>query len=384
MSNVNAEEEENEKSSTSISLACVGLSPQYWSYMPMMVCDVRNLELVEGVLCLRLPNECLIPVSKCEIHGVITNIQRQAHGAVLYLIDDGTGLLDCLHFENDENDIYSVPPLTGGRPTVLTSGYETSKNMLGDMVSIRGKLRVVELLEEYHYCEVHVSSIETFEPTTRAQNANACHWLRCIQQQRQADQRPKNGIQIVQALQLTLPAEDDLDDGGYFGNACTCDHVVHKEQLLYCHCHAKPEPLDPSFIFRDALLSLLIQMEQQQQPQSILHFYYKAICTNEQLANLAQEVVSNKTSLSTTCQVHRLFINTFRALREDGVIYLLDADTDEYMLLSKSQVLEPYLLQKSKVGNTQYPPKYLRHVPKKRLIYLSLILRQQTCGKISR
>lgn len=378
--NLKTAEDENEKCSTTINLACVGLSPQYWCYMPMMVCDVRNLELVKGVLCLRLPNDCLIPVSKCEIQGIITNIQLQAHGAVLYLIDDGTGLLDCLHFESDEDDIYSVPPLTRG-PTA-TAGSGTSKNVLGDIVSVRGRLRVVEVLEEHHYCEVHVSSIETLISSTTAQNANACHWLRCIQQQMQAEQRPKNGDQIVQTFQLTLPAEEGLDEGGYFGNACTCDNVAHKEQLLYCHCHAKPEPLDPSFTFRDALLSLLIQMEQQQQPQSVLRFYYKSIFTNAQLANLAQEVVSSKVSLSTSFHVHRLFINTFRALREDGVIYLLDVDKDEYMLLSKAQVLEPYLLQKSKVGNAQYPPKYLCQVPKNRLTHLTLILRQQSCGTI--
>ncbi len=56
-----------------------------------------------SIICLWLPNSCLLPVPKYEIQGVLTNIQWLANGVVLYVIDDGTGLLDCLHFEYDQN-----------------------------------------------------------------------------------------------------------------------------------------------------------------------------------------------------------------------------------------------------------------------------------------
>lgn len=109
-----------------------------------------------------------------------------------------------------------------------------------------------------------------------------------------------------------------------------------------CHCQATVEPLDSHFEFRDSLLTLLIQMEQRDESTTPLRFQYKAI---------AQQFKANP----------RLVRNTFRSLRQDGILYLLDATSDTYLLISR-RVLAPF------VGRER--PEYLAKVPQVRLDYL--------------
>ena len=393
MSNETQKEEEvTELKSTSLRRYLIGLSPQYWAYVPMLICDLLHLQLLDGVLCLPIATCCTtssrsssptsscstttsipIPVSKCEIQGVIMNIQRQSKGVLLYLIDDGTGLMDCLDYDtNSDTDYYSLPSL------VATHLSEARYYTVGDAVSIRGKIRIVGFSNTNNTnnnitIEVHVSSMTKLTPSS----PHGLHWLTSIRVT--TTNRPKSGEELAQSFlgpDMCNPLLLHDTNEHYFGKACKCDNLPQKDTLLYCHCHAKPEALDPTFTFRDALLAILIEMEQQQQQTTqTLYFFYKDIVTNATLVTIATQTLF--TSMPhTKVHPHRLFVTTFRALREDGIVFLLDEDTDEYMLLSKNRVLLPYLLDTSKTNKQR--PNYLRHVPNSRLKHLSHVMNSDT------
>lgn len=155
----------------------------------------------------------------------------------------------------------------------------------------------------------------------------------------------------------------------YYGRNCKCQ-LMYKDILLYCHCLATKERLDPDFKFRDTLLSKLVDMEKcivdnnnnessnkndvvdvdkrsmnDNDDKSIkrLEFQYSTVCRDEQLNALAKDVVSTTTDPG--INLKRLYTNTFRHLRNDGVVYLLDVETDSYLLLSKDNVLLPEIIQ---------------------------------------
>jgi hypothetical protein len=101
----------------------------------------------------------------------------------------------------------------------------------------------------------------------------------------------------------------------YYGRNCKCE-LIYKDSLLYCHCLATKEPLDPKFIFRDALLSKLVEMEKEcivmekenellskdvhgaasrlNDKSSVkrLEFQYSKVFCDEELNDLAKQVVS--------------------------------------------------------------------------------------------
>lgn len=152
----------------------------------------------------------------------------------------------------------------------------------------------------------------------------------------------------------------------YYGRNCKCE-LIYKDTLLYCHCLATKEPLDPKFIFRDALLSKLVEMEKEcivvekenemlskddhgaasrlNDKSSVkrLEFQYSKIFRDEKLNALAKQVVS--TTKDPGINRKRLYANTFRHLRNDGIVYLIDDRTDSYLLLSKDNVLLPAMIQ---------------------------------------
>ena len=321
----------------------------------------------------------LVSVSRCEIQGVVVNVQRKSHGVVLYLIDDGTGFIDCLDYEED---YYSLPS--------LDKAFHNTGNSIdiGDTVSIRGKIRVVAVDNDGTvHREVHVSCIERLDG--HRADANALHWLRCIQMTKnQTAMSLLNGDHVLHALGENFAAKlqsgELAQDLQHFGKACKCN-LPQKDTLLYCHCHATPETLDPMFTFRDAVLLKLLEIEASlpATDTSPLCFLYKDIVADTNLTKIALETVS-ATSMPTVNK-KRLFVNTFRALRDDGVVYLLDVEKDEYMLLSKSRVLEPHVRELAQFPWLRFnPPNYLVRVPYSRLKHVSRYMgeakRQDNCN----
>ena len=473
----------------------LGVSPQYWSHAPLSVRSLNQLGLVEGIDCLvveRHHNRVdqphtldpidqeaqdngvlrkrkrqhnvifgetmddkemrFIPVSKCELQGVIVNAERRSNGSCLYLLDDGTGLVDCLAWV--DNAIYSLPPL-------VPHDQSCSKGLfrVGDIVQVYGKIRCVSIGSvrravkmhgrtwEIRDCvrEVHVTNIaslrEVGDKRCTSMNLESNHWLRCIQfiqrasigiaaetgahhtgkeepcatiQEVSSDQSHyldlkrsmtepiRNGADVLSLLgseitskalqRADFPATDDAYGAWrVFGVGCQCD-LPYQEALLYCHCQATVEPLDPHFKFRDALLTALIKLESEvdlsaggHQPKRCLEdrqlrFQYKSIIGDDALQAIAAQIVLQNNNAS--INVDRLFIKTFAALRKDGIISLLDDETDTYLLVSRNHVIEPYcdkILAKMNSSSLEQRilqserPTYLRNVPSARLQYVKKI-----------
>jgi len=409
----------------------VGVSPQYWSHTPLSIRGLHELGLVDGIDCLVVKDQArFIPVSKCELQGVILNAELRSNGSCLYLLDDGTGVVDCLSWV--DNAKYSLPSLA---PDNDNHGVFR----VGDPVRIYGKIKCVSIgtvrysisangrVWKVQDCvrEVHITRISSLPL-----NSQVNHWLRCMQFSRRVlinstgDMNSQeaahirasddfnyrehkrmltdpvcNGPDVLRLLgpeiaskavqRADFPASDDAYGAWrVFGVGCRCD-LSYLNSLLYCHCQATVVALDPHFKFRDTLLELLLQMEsnvkQSTNDQSggngQLRFQYKAIVCNAALQSVATETVADEGNAAVSFD--RLFLQTFAALRKDGIISLLDHETDTYLLVSREGVLEPHckkflqktdstMLERRFLQNEQ--PAYLRNVTSARLQYVKKTL----------
>ena len=353
--------------------------------------------------------QIIIPITRCELVGIIVNITNRSNGAIMYLLDDGTGFMDCLTWRNDDpNDPYHLPQ---------QHHHSTNANIihLGDLVRVRGKIKC---LGRYHsdldmdqnqmVREIHIFTIEKMSQSMDW-DCESVHWMKCIQFQTRVchsemdNKHILTGANVLQFLGTNMESfiQNYNNDSWYESNytvtddkqtktnksTCNC-HCPHKEQLLYCHCIATKIDLDPNFIFRDALLSHLLTSEQNTNNIDInarynhpfyknsslkhikpLFFQYKTILSNSHLLEIAMRIVTTsdiphdnkeQQSISTftkkckdtnqqtnhiqTSALRRsLYMNTFRALRKDGILSLLDVDKDEYILLTRHTVLLPLL-----------------------------------------
>jgi Telomere regulation protein Stn1 len=406
---------------TGVESFLVGIAPCYWAHVPMLIGQVHNLCLVQGVHCLLLPEDSSnyhiikpIPVSKCKLVGCVVRVERKGgrNGCILYVIDDGTGLMDCLFWADDDD---SLPSLTG------VSNLHHTTYQIGDMVQVYGKIRCVGMFErsgaiseaqsirvgnrktilQVTPCkrELHVSLMKPV-CTSRAQphaiNAETQHWKDCVQQQPLL----QNSLDILQQLgpviadqvadRNNIPSTDDsIGAWRLFGASCPCPSNEIKEQLLYCHCIASPQALDSDLRYRDAVLERLLEMEREQQRQDQctngktrhLRFLYRDILDEEVLMDIAlQQLIRHG---KTHSQLQQLVQGTFQALRKDGIVYLIDVNSDTYLLISKTSVLEPYVLGgqncKDAASRARFHakvPSYLEKVPKARmqLVRRSLLL----------
>ena len=187
---------------------------------------------------------------------------------------------------------------------------------------------------------------------------------------------------------------DEEDNGAWrvFGPDCTC-RLPHKDELLYCHCLASFEALDPHQVFRDALLKHLIDMMGENPTSSPFRFHYGSLISIDHLNDIATKTVPE--TPNTAVNVHRIFANTFKALRNDGIVYLDDQDNDIYLLISKSTALIPYLsplinkessaLERSMRRSN--PPPFIKKVPASRLRFVTKYLlansKKTETGKVS-
>ncbi|CAB9521765.1 expressed unknown protein [Seminavis robusta] len=392
-------------------VAVVGLSPCYWSHISMHIADIHHLQLVNGIPCLQRCNtqnnqqQCY-PVSKCCLVGTIA-YEASSHKFVL---DDGTGLVDVIFWGGPlhaDQGIYALPPLA----TSTTDHHPSTQSLwsVGDRVRVLGRIECMSVSEHCHRVnmmetvpvelrkgmfEIHASIMEPLVQPNDNNNTNnnelnweANHWIKSIQATQPATNTDnpiglRNANDTVTWLgpkiandvchRRKFPSADDtLGAWRVFGVHCHCD-VPYKDALLYCHCQATPEPLDPNFQYRDALLQVLLQMEQehhhrQQQENMDLRFIYRTVANHAPLNQVAMQVVSQQGS------VQQLVVATFRALRKDGILYLLDEKTDTYLLLSTQSVLEPYVTR-AKSRRWRRVPIYLQQVPSARIQYVKRCL----------
>lgn len=378
----------------------VGIAPNFWAHVPMTISGINDLKLVNGVHCWSSGDgKQHVPVSKCVLVGCIVNATvRSADESILYVLDDGTGLIDCLVWANNtENDIFHLPSL------VLDHGnsgeYGSNDNIgLGEIVKVFGKLQCVTIQGEHDggynepfvVREIQASLVERID----GPNEEARHWKACAEREESMTRDPTkfNALGYLKVLgpEITsqvkarrhLPAMDDmLGEWRIFGTSCTCD-LDYKAELLYCHCQAKVEPLDPQFVFRDALLIHLLGVQATHAKK--LMFPYKGIKINPKLRAIASTVLfkdNNKKEEDAKMKVlvDRILLNTFRALRHDGILHLADIHSDSYLLISRKWVLEPYVKRELEMSRNEGSSKnyikfegapYLSSVHRDRLLYI--------------
>lgn len=447
----------------------LGLSPQYWAHTPMLIGDILSLGLINGVDCMmstprrgehpeetkkrRRPSEdCandrapiidhVVPLSRCEIIGFVVSRERKAN-STLYLLDDGSGLIDCICWEDDGDGVYSLPPLVDTYPFRSTSNGSTFG--VGDCVRIRGKIKCISVGAESRPVDIAVvgnnrgvpSNLQRYEvpihvvreiavatmehvldqKTNNGLDAETTHWLKCVRFAESIEiqcgtdaaniqgeiEQIRNGADVLNILGNDLLSKmthteaidvDEEDNGAWrvFGPDCTC-RLPHKDELLYCHCLASFEALDPHQIFRDALLKHLIDMMGENPTSSPFRFHYGSLMTIDHLIDIATKTVPE--TPNPAINVHRIFANTFKALRNDGIVYLDDQDNDIYLLISKSTALIPYLsplidkessaLERSMRRSN--PPPFIKKVPASRLRFVTKYLlansKKSETGKVS-
>lgn len=499
----------------------VGLSPSFWAHVPLWIHQVHSALLLEdGVHCLILssttstttttpfnhgndndndgnsgeedtpplsPSLRVIPISKCKLYGTIVYSKRKSNGCVQYVLDDGTGVIDCLHWDTEQDDVDGLPSLTGSLHN-SRSRHSESKGVLppGTVVRVLGRLHCVAVQDDVPFStivplpvflpplagvvannnhisrssnstatiprtkscrvsvkvlrEIHASVLEPIHSFRRASphslDWESQHWLECIHVQQQQclprciatdiDSPAKdtrcllNALGVLQCLgpdisaqvadRTNLPAVDDTCGlWRLFGTQCRCTNKILQQELLYCHCIATPNALDIDFGYRDGLLeALLHQQEHVEMPEEqfslslspdssddgiILHskhllFTYQSVASNTYLNLLSTQQIQRfgpSEHLSQQSQIQQLVRSTFRALCKDGILHLIDAASDTYLLVSKSGVLEPYIRQSlacsTAAERTMFfamRPSYLSNVPKSRLNAIRRMLMQAT------
>jgi hypothetical protein len=510
----------NEAMITSLDSFVVGLSPTFWTHIPLLVEHIKNhLQVINGAQCFILDyvdkqrvldiNEMFsslssikttkktIPISKCIIVGTIVNAERKSNGCIMYILDDGTGLIDIVHYIDD--DFHSLPSLLGQTDfNVANTVFEP-----GDMVKVFGRIQCVAINQRFGANQqqqtISIPAIGSVESNnTPVLNSSACentrtfsvitgksvtreihasliiplvtiannrsralsnsidqeyeHWMNCVrfllgESSKNNSQCSKaelpllnNALDVLPALgpdlftqvleRTSVPSTIGLNDTSddtlhawrLFGTQCQCPNSVLKCQLLYCHCIAsQPDiTIDPNLRFRDALLMKLVEAEAAftatlPRPKSVeeiwndivdevdvnerryhFHFQYSSIVGDDEIHQIAREETQKSISTSTTtnrvdgemvhklepaCNVQKIIRSTVRALRNDGIIYLVDANTDTYMLMSRIGVLEPHIRTKLAIKKLSVEsrarhyevipqPAYIKSIPRSRLEYV--------------
>jgi hypothetical protein len=375
----------------------MGLSPHFWAHIPLTNADVHSLGLVDGIDCIVLPGVNFIPVTKCCLAGVIVHVDRKSNGSVLYLLDDGTGLMDCLVWAND---FYKVPPLLEDNDR-LDDVYK-----VGGVVKIWGRIRVVNIqpgsgqqvhdatgkLWTIQQCvrEIHVVTMEAIGTSNLGARFCSCdqeteHWNKVLAWRRELCQDKRgilrNGVDVLKAFGANVAKEalartdfpspdDDLGAWQVFGASCRCE-LSYKSTLLYCHCQATVELSDPNLTFRDALLTKLIRRLPHDKP---LSFTYQSVLNDDDLEAAARSLVGER--------ILSLFAKTFAALRKDGIVHLADQTSDTYILISRERVIEPFVQKRlsrdrnlvdRKIIQTERTT-ILRDVPNARIQYVKRCL----------
>ena len=349
----------------------VGIAPHYWAHVPMAIADLQHLKILDGIHFALVRQQGferkLVPLSKCLLVGYIVNVEVKS-GSMRYVVDDGTGLIDCIDWSlADQSGFHTLPSLFQ-----ISNPCESRQQFrLGDLVRIFGKIQCLSIDKDARtlsvsgwdhllhdsICELQITLMEGVEQ--RSLNSEARHWIACGNSVLSCDDENSNQQSTIDYMKiLGTGIQQQVQDrrhwpaaGGtsaewrLFGEACCCN-VSYKKSLLYCHCQAKVEPLDPEFKFRDELLSMLLDLQKKHDKK--LCFPYKRIANDEKLRTLALDHIkeSKKAACSEQFAVDRLIMNTFRALRHDGILYLMDSDADTYLLITREKVLEPLVRNK--------------------------------------
>lgn len=381
----------------------VGITPQYWAHVPMLIGDIQHLTLSKGGI--NFWNQ--IPVSKCLLVGRIVSSKPSSENAMMYVLDDGTGLMDCITYHNHNHDDYELPSLLPFNKD-NDNDQQQSPIALGTCVKIFGKIKNLAISHGRVLREINAQIMEpVHESFGNRYNPEHEHWIQCAKFYDQAFESPTttttfqplgcletlgNHIQSQVRAKRRLPSADDtLGAWRIFGMECqcTCSQSI-KDSLLYCHCQAKVIlKTDPQFQYKQALLQHLL--ENQTKHVKMFVFGYQDLKQEEALFQVAMEQASKSTCRSGN-QNHNsttrkrffheeLLRATVRALVKDGILFHIDPDNDQYLLITREKVLEPFVRDElNRPGNTKNfvslkgAPNYLNGVDLEKFLYIKRCL----------
>ena len=126
----------------------------------------------------------------------------------------------------------------------------------------------------------------------------------------------------------------------------------------------------------------------QSQINKRLEFNYKEIRNDRQLRAMASKEIISEEETMDNVMIDKLFLKTFRALRIDGIIALLNSNTDDYLLITRKEVLEPIVNRQFKnvkkspdtaqvFMNRETMPFYISKIHNQRLLYIKRLLDRQ-------
>ena len=226
MTNTTADED-IDMSISDVDYRLIGLSPQYWSYTPMLIGDLIGLPLINGVDCLLTTSQHhtqrnvvddasendmqhkdeneneeswnILPLSRVLLRGIATAIDQRPNGCTLIVLDDGTGAIDCRYWDDSQShSAFNLPPLLAEHETIKKG--RRCRFVVGDSLEVMGKIKTLTAgtstgtlstssttrLEARHGCvrEVHASSVCLIEKgQTRMANqwnGETVHWLKSL------------------------------------------------------------------------------------------------------------------------------------------------------------------------------------------------------------
>jgi hypothetical protein len=221
----------------------VGLAPAFWAHVPLHIASIHNLKLINGLHCLLVSQNGtvskILPITKVTLIGTIVCAERRSNGSVLYVIDDGTGLVDCLHWLDNP---FTLPSLTDP---------ESSKNALsvGTLIKVRGRIECIYIhTDKAENISVSGNTLES-QRCIREIHANAVvevtdkddeslHWDAC----QSLLASSSNALGVLELLgseiqaqvddRMNLPSADDMcGEWRLFGTKCRC-HLSYKDTLL--------------------------------------------------------------------------------------------------------------------------------------------------------
>ncbi|KAL7526573.1 hypothetical protein ACHAXR_001547 [Thalassiosira sp. AJA248-18] len=255
----------------------------------------------------------ILPLSRVLLRGIATAIDRRPNGCTLIVLDDGTGSIDCIYWDDSHSgdSAFNLPSLLPEHEKInKRRGF---RFVVGDSLEVMGKIKALTAgctnnngecklsggsansLEVRYGCvrEVHAKSVclvgEGQTRNANQGNGEVVHWLKCMNFSRSLASQcneiddtknnpctVRNGKGVLPLLGGAITSSilsDGSSDFTNLDNTMGNQNILHRKccqtphrfrkALFYCHCEATLEALDPTFRFRDAILNRLLDTEAQ-------------------------------------------------------------------------------------------------------------------------
>ncbi|RKP06391.1 hypothetical protein THASP1DRAFT_31791 [Thamnocephalis sphaerospora] len=315
-----------------------GLDPLFWQDVKLFCAHLRELSPHDSIPEIYFLNG-LHPVRTVCLVGLIVAIERSGQNAMLYTLDDGTGLAVCTLWDTDQ----------------IERSADRQVPVLGDLVHIRGRVR--EFREKR---QVQIYRLEL----VRDPNAETLHWLEVVQLEKRmythAPSVPKEILSRRLAIERhmwshvvnsggddyndeyakfgTSPGVSlsDADDGAHYGNAKSM------EPRVFAHWDpwSEAEETATEEAFRIVMQRCIdVHMQSAEATGKPCVISFRELQQDTRLSALAERVIARRQASADTRpvqsdnlqpQMNALFKQAIGALLHSGHVYLADPVHDTY------------------------------------------------------